>query len=245
MLGDEAPEDGSEGQASLKGHEVGSEGTGLNPGGDCELDGDVEGGHGTCPSEPGEEQGEDDDRWYVDEGEDAECGDVIEGGGGDDVVGGEAAANTGEGGGGDNGSEAEGAVEDAVAEGSLTEVGTGHDGEQRPDGGDEEGIGEGADEGGLELGRVPDVAEAGADGAGDPFGGERRFEEGDAFPVEEDPDDSCEGEGVEEKDCAGAGVDSLLEGCDHESTEGGAYCSGEVVAGGVEGDGIGDELAGD
>ena len=106
-------------------------------------------------------------------------------------------------------------------------------------------IGEGSDEGGLEFGRVADVAEAGADGAGDALGGERGFEEGDALPVEEDPDDAGEGEGVEEEDGSGSGVDALLEGGDHESAECGANGSGEVVAGGVEGDGVGDELAGD
>ena len=122
MLGDESPEDGAEGHASLEGHEVGSEGSGLNPGGDGELDGDVEGGHGAGPGESGEEQGEDDDGGDVDEGEDEERDDVIEGGGGDDVVGGEPAADAGEDGGGNEGSEAERAVEDAVAEGSLVEI---------------------------------------------------------------------------------------------------------------------------
>ena len=51
--------------------------------------------------------------------------------------------------------------------------------------------------------------------------------------------------GDPEEDGSGAGVDALLEGCDHESAEGRAYGSGEVVAGGVEGDGVGDELTGD
>jgi hypothetical protein len=41
----------------------------------------------------------------------------------------------------------------------LMEVAAGDDGEERPDGGDEEGVGEGADEGGLEVGGVTDVAE--------------------------------------------------------------------------------------
>ena len=245
MFSDKAPEDGAEGHASLEGHEVGAEGTGLNPGGDSQLNGDVEGGHGACPRESGEKQGEDDNGRYVDKGQDQERYDVIKGGGGDDVVGGEAAANAGEDSGGDDGPEAEGAVEDAVAKGSLTEVGAGYDGEERPDGGDEEGVGEGSDEGGLELGRITDVAQAGTDGASDAFGGERGLEEGNTLPVVKDPDDTGKRDGVKEEDGSGAGVDALLEGCDHESAEGRAYSSGEVVAGGVEGDGVGDELAGD
>ena len=56
VFGDVAPEDGAEGHASLEGHEVGSEGSGLDPGGDGELDGDVEGGHGAGPGKAGEER---------------------------------------------------------------------------------------------------------------------------------------------------------------------------------------------
>ena len=98
------------------------------------------------------------------------------------------------------------------------EVAGSNDGEQRPDGGDEEGEGEGADEGGLKVGCVADVAESGADGGGDALGGEGGFEERDALPVDEDPDDSGEGEGIEEEDVGGASV-GALEGGKHESTE--------------------------
>lgn len=93
-------------------------------------------------------------------------------------------------------------------------------------------------------GGVADVAEAGADGAGDALGGESGFEERDALPVDEDVDDAGEGEGVEEEDAAGAGV-GAFEGGDHEAAEGGADGAGEVVGGGIEGDGVGDEFAGD
>ena len=56
------------------------------------------------------------------------------------------------------------------------EVAGGDDGEQRPDGGDEEGVGESPDERGAEGRGVADVAEAGADGAGDALGGQGAFE---------------------------------------------------------------------
>jgi hypothetical protein len=86
--------------------------------------------------------------------------------------------------------------------------------------------------GALEVGRVADVAEARTDGAGDALGGERGFEEGDALPVDEDPDDSGEGEGVEEEDVGGSGV-VVFECGDHESAERRSDGAGEVVAGGV------------
>ncbi len=70
VFGDEAPEDGAEGHASLEGHQVGAEGSGLDPGGDGELDGGVEGGHGAGPGEAGEDERGDDDGGVADEGED-------------------------------------------------------------------------------------------------------------------------------------------------------------------------------
>jgi len=86
--------------------------------------------------------------------------------------------------------------------------------------------------------------EAGANGGGDAFGGESGLEEGDALPVDEDPDDAGKGDGVEEEDVGGASV-GAFEGGDHETAESGAEGASEVVGGGVEADGIGDELAGD
>ena len=83
------------------------------------------------------------------------------------AVGREQAADARKLGGGNNGSDAQRAVEDAVAERALLEVAAGDDGEERPDGRDEEAIGEGADERRLQLRRVADEAKAAADGAGD------------------------------------------------------------------------------
>src|ERR1700738_3067980 len=117
-------------------------------------------------------------------------------------------------------------------------------GKERPDSRHEEGEGEGADEGGLEIGRVTDVAEAGADRAGDALGGKRGLEERSALPVDEHPDDSGEGDGVEQEDPGGARL-GAFEGGYHESAECWAGGAGEVVAGGVERDGLGGGGAGD
>ena len=138
-------------------------------------------------------------------------------------------------------------LEDAVAEGALIEVASGYYGEQGPDGRDEEREDKGADERGLQVGCVADVAEAGADGAGEALGWESGLEEWDALPVDEDPDDSGEGEGVEQEDIGGAGVGRFWKSGDHEAAEGaGPTARAQVVAGSVEADGLGDEfLAGD
>ena len=95
VFGDEAPEDGAEGHAALEGHEVGAEGAGLDPGGDGELDGGVEGGHGAGPGGAGEDEHGHDDVGAADEGEDEQGKDVVEGRDGDDAVGGDAAAEAG------------------------------------------------------------------------------------------------------------------------------------------------------
>ena len=107
------------------------------------------------------------------EGEDEQSDDVVESGGDDDAVGGEEAPDARQSGGADQRAHAERAVEDAVAERSLMEVVAGHDGEQRPDGGEEEGKGKGAESADA-IRRVADVAQAGADGGGDAFGREAR-----------------------------------------------------------------------
>ena len=73
--------------------------------------------------------------------------------------------------------------------------------------------------------------------------GEHAFEERHALPLHQDPDDAGEGEGVEEEDRSGAGA-GPGEGRDHEAAEGRADGAGEVVAGGVERDRVGDERAG-
>ena len=151
VLGDEAPGDGTEGHAALEGHEVCAEGAGGDPGGDGELDGGVDAGHGAGPGGAGEDEDGDDDPGAAIRGEDDKGEGLVKGGGEENVVGREAAADARELGGGDDGSDAECAIEDAVADGSAFaedagQIVSGDDGEQRPDGGDEEAVGEGTDE---------------------------------------------------------------------------------------------------
>ena len=98
---------------------------------------------------------------------------------------------------------------------------------------------------GLEVGRVADVAEAGADGAGDALGRESGLEERDALPVDEDPDDSGEGEGVEEEDVGGAGVGVGLKAATMSPPRAGPTARARLLLAALRRDGLGDELAGD
>ena len=107
VFGDESPEDGAEGHSSLEGHEVGSEGSGLDPCGDGELDGGVEGGHRAGPGEAGEDERGDDHGGAADVGEDEHGEGLIDGGDGDDAVGGDEAADAREESGGEERSSAE------------------------------------------------------------------------------------------------------------------------------------------
>ena len=180
----------------------------------------------------------------MDEGENEQCGDEDAGGYGDDDVRGEPAADVREAGGADDGAEAHAAVEDAVTERALMEVLGGDDGEQGPDGADEAGEDESTGEGSLQQRRVLDVAQAGAHGPIDPFGGQRALEDRVALPLVEDVNHADEGERVEQEGPAGAGI-GVNEGRDGQAAESRAESAGEVESGAVERYGLGKLLARD
>ena len=166
----------------------------------------------------------------------------VEGGGGNDVVGGEAVPQARQGERGRHRANPQRAVQNAVAQRALMQVVARNHRQQRPDRREEEAEGEDPQQRGLKIGRVAHIAQARADGGRNPLRGQRRFEERDALPVEQHPDDRGERDRVQQKDVGAAGV-GALKGGDHQAAQRGADGAGEIVGGGVQRDAVGHQLA--
>ena len=93
MLGQQSPNNATEGHAAGKHHLIGAQGAGLYPVRRGDLDGEVERGHRAGPGKAGHQQNRNDDQRIADEGQNQQRSDEYAGRGGYDLVGGEFAPN--------------------------------------------------------------------------------------------------------------------------------------------------------
>ncbi|MNK70973.1 hypothetical protein D3C87_904130 [compost metagenome] len=236
--GERAPEGTSDREASEDDEQVEGHGPAADPGGNGPLDAGVEAGEDEQPGRSGGQHGETREGERAAGGQHEHGGGVGEGADGQERVERSDEANAGHCQGSGDGARAEEAQQQAVAGGAGVEEVPGDEGHEGPEGAGEEDEGAGADEDDLDVGGVAGVAQAVAHGRAHAFG-RKHAPFGDPGPAEDRQDHGEEGDGVEHEGHADA------QDGDDQASEGGSGGAGEVEAGGVERDGLGELVAGD